>query len=166
MAGPRWTRVCRRVRYWLSYRRRAGWLSEEIGDYPLMALVVRTALPEDELTAEVREALRPVDPNLPVHAFQPLQDLVDRAVSPRMFLVVLLAGFTGFALLLASLGIYAVISQSVQQRTQDRILLGTLGVAVAGLGLGLGISRIFTAALASLLFDVTPGDPAPPALIR
>lgn len=145
-------------------------------DYSQIDLVVRTALPEDALAAEVRAALRPVDPNLPVHAFQPLQDLVDRAVSPRRFLVVLLAGFAGFALLLASLGIYAVISQSVNQRTQEigirmalgasaadvqrRVLFGTLGLVGLGLGLGLAISRVLTAALGSLLFGVTSGDPA------
>jgi predicted permease len=148
----------------------------QTADYSLIDLVVRTALPEDVLTAEVRAALRPVDPNLPVYAFQPLQDLVDRAVSPRRFLVVLLAGFAGFALLLASLGIYAVISQSVNQRTQEigirmalgasatdvqrRILLGTLGLAAIGLSLGLVISRLLTAALGSFLFGITPGDPA------
>jgi hypothetical protein len=51
--------------------------------------------------------------HLPVREFRSLQDLVDRAVSPRRFLVMLLGGFAGFALLLASLGIYAVISYSV-----------------------------------------------------
>jgi predicted permease len=148
----------------------------QTADYSLMDLVVRTSLPEEELTSQVRAALRPIDPNLPVHAFQPLQELVDRAVSPRKFLVVLLAGFAGFALLLASLGIYAVISQSVNQRTQEigirmalgasaadvqrRILLDTLGLAGIGLVLGLAISRILTAALGSLLFGVTAGDPA------
>jgi predicted permease len=148
----------------------------QTADYSLIDLVVRTPLPDDVLTAEVRAALRPVDPNLPVYAFQPLQDLVDRAVSPRKFLVVLLAGFAGFALLLASLGIYAVISQSVNQRTQEigirmalgasatdvqrRILLGTLGLAAIGLSLGLVISRLLTAALGSFLFGITPGDPA------
>ena len=148
----------------------------QTSDYEQMDLVVRTTLPIEALTTQVRAALRPVDPNLPVHAFQPLQDLVDRAVSPRKFLVVLLGGFAGFALLLASLGIYAVISQSVNQRTQEigirmalgasatdvqgRILLGTLGLAGLGLGLGLVISRLLTAALGSLLFGVTPGDPA------
>jgi predicted permease len=148
----------------------------QTADYSLMDLVVRTALPGDELTSQVRAALRPIDPNLPVHAFQPLQELVDRAVSPRKFLVVLLAGFAGFALLLASLGIYAVISQSVNQRTQEigirmalgasatdvqrRVLLDTLALAGLGLVLGLGISRILTAALATLLFGITPGDPA------
>lgn len=103
------------------------------------------------------------------------QDLVDRAVSPRRFLVVLLAGFAGFALALASLGIYAVISFSVSQRVQEigirmalgaspsdlqiRILLRTLALAASGLALGIAASRPLTGALRSLLFGVTPGDP-------
>lgn len=148
----------------------------QTSDYANMQLVVRTTLAEDALAAEIRTALRPIDPNLPVRAFQPLQDLVDRAVSPRRFVVVLLAGFAAFALLLASLGIYSVISQSVTQRTQEigirlalgaqaadvqrRVLLGTLGLAGLGLAVGLVLSRLLTTALGSLLFGVTPGDPA------
>ena len=73
-------------------------------DYSAMELVVRTALPPDGLAAAIRTALRPIDPNLPIGQFQTLQDLVDQAVSPRRFLVMLLAGFAAFALLLASLG--------------------------------------------------------------
>jgi ABC-type antimicrobial peptide transport system permease subunit len=112
---------------------------------------------------------------LPVREFTTLQELVDKAVSPRRFLVLLLAGFAGFALILASLGIYAVISYSVSQRVQEigirmalgasathlqsRILLRTLGLAAAGLALGMAASRALTSALGSLLFGVTPGDP-------
>jgi predicted permease len=144
-------------------------------DYSAMNLVVRTVLPPDQLAAGVRAALRPLDPNLPVCEFTTLQDLVEKAVSPRRFLVVLLAGFAGFALLLASLGIYAVISYSVNQRVQEigirmalgasaadlqrRILLHTLGLAALGLAVGLAASRVLTDALGSLLFGVTPGDP-------
>lgn len=147
----------------------------QTGDYPAINLVVRTALPPDRLGAVVRAALLPVDPNLPVSEFTTLQDLVDRAVSPRRFLALLLAGFAGFALLLASLGIYAVISYSVNQRVQEigirmalgasavdlqnRILLQTLGLAALGLALGMVASRVLTRALGSLLFGVTPGDP-------
>ena len=63
----------------------------QTGDYAAMQLVVRTALPPDSLAAGIRTALRPIDPNLPVREFVTFQDLVDRAVSPRRFLVVLLA---------------------------------------------------------------------------
>jgi predicted permease len=144
-------------------------------DYAAMQLVVRTALPPDSLAAGIRTALRPIDPNLPVREFVTFQDLVDKAVSPRRFLVLLLAGFAAFALILASLGIYAVISYSVSQRVQEigirmalgasatnlqsRILLHTLGLAALGLALGMAGSRALTGALESLLFGVTPGDP-------
>jgi predicted permease len=147
----------------------------QTGDYAAMQLVVRTALPPDTLAAGIRTALRPIDPNLPVREFVTFQDLVDKAVSPRRFLVLLLAGFAAFALILASLGIYAVISYSVSQRVQEigirmalgasatdlqsRILLRTLGLAALGLALGMTASRAVTSALGSLLFGVTPGDP-------
>jgi putative ABC transport system permease protein len=144
-------------------------------DYPAMNLVVRTVLPPERLAAGIRAALKPLDPNLPVREFQPMQELVDKAVSPRRFLVLLLAGFAGFALLLASLGIYAIISYSVNQRVQEigirmalgasainlqnRILLRTLGLAALGLALGMAASRALTGTLESLLFGVSPGDP-------
>jgi predicted permease len=147
----------------------------QTSDYSSTELVVRTTLPPDRLAAEVRSALRPVDPNLPASKFQTLQELVDKAVSPRRFLVLLLTGFAGFALLLASLGIYAVISYSVNRRAQEigirmalgasasglqaRILWQTLGLAAVGLAIGLIVSRGLASALESLLFGVTPGDP-------
>ena len=147
----------------------------QTGDYSAMNLVVRTVLPLERLAAGVRAALRPIDPNLPIREFTTLQELVDKAVSPRRFLVLLLAGFAGFALLLASLGIYGVISYSVNQRVQEigirmalgasakdlqgRILLRTLGLAALGLALGMAASRALTGALESLLFGVTSGDP-------
>jgi predicted permease len=147
----------------------------QTGDYAAMQLVVRTALPPDSLAAGIRTALRPIDPNLPVREFVTFQDLVDRAVSPRRFLVLLLAGFAAFALILASLGIYAVISFSVSQRVQEigirmalgasatdlqrRIVLRTLGLAAVGLALGMAGSRVLSSALGSLLFGITTGDP-------
>jgi predicted permease len=147
----------------------------QTGDYAAMQLVVRTALPPDRLAAGIRTALRPIDPNLPVREFQTLQDLVDKAVSPRRFVVLLLSGFAAFALVLSSLGIYAVISYSVSQRVHEigirmalgasaqdlrsRIILRTLGLAALGLALGMAASRALSSALGSLLFGVTSGDP-------
>jgi ABC-type antimicrobial peptide transport system permease subunit len=138
--------------------------------------VVRTALPPESLAAGIRTALRPIDPNLPVTEFQTFQELVDKAVSPRRFLVILLAGFAGFALLLASLGIYALISYSVSQRTKEigiRMALGasaglvqrsvltkTLQLALAGVALGTIGSIALGKWIGSLLFGTTPTDPA------
>ena len=147
----------------------------QTADYAAMQLVVRTALPPDSVASGLRTALRPIDPNLPVRDFVNLQDLVDRAVSPRRFLVLLLAGFAAFALILASLGIYAVISFSVSQRVQEigirmtlgasprdvqiGIVLRTFALAALGLVLGMTASRALASALGSLLFGITTGDP-------
>jgi ABC-type antimicrobial peptide transport system permease subunit len=111
-----------------------------------------------------------------VHDFQTFQELVEKAVSPRRALLLLLGGFAGFALVLASLGIYAVISYSVNQRVQEigirmalgatsgdlqsRIVLRTLGLTALGLLLGLVASRALSRGLGSLLYGVTAGDPA------
>jgi predicted permease len=145
-------------------------------DYPAMELVVRTTVPPEAVAPGLRTALRSVDPNLPISELKSLQDLVDKAVSPRRFLVTLLGGFAAFALLLASLGIYAVISYAVSQRVQEigirmalgaapaelqrRFLLGTFGLAGLGLALGMVASRALSTTLGSLLFGVTAGDPA------
>jgi ABC-type antimicrobial peptide transport system permease subunit len=148
----------------------------QTSDYAAMELVVRTALPPEQLATGIRAALRPIDPNLPVAEFQTLQDLVGKAVSPRRFLMVLLAGFSAFALALASLGIYAVTSYAVSRRVQEigirmalgasagdvqrSILLQTIRVAAVGLALGMAASRILSSALGGMLFGVTAGDPA------
>ena len=148
----------------------------QTGDYAAMRLVVRTKLPPDSLAASIRVALRPVDSNLPVTEFQTMQGLVDKVVSPRRFLVMLLSGFAGFALLLASLGIYALISYSVHQRTKEigiRMALGansglvlrgvlatTLRLALAGVALGTLGSFALSKWIQSLLFGTTPTNPA------
>ncbi len=138
-------------------------------------LVVRTALPPESLANAVRGSLREVDSKLPIGQFTTLETFVNKVVSPRRFLAMLLAGFAGFALLLASLGIYALISYSVNQRVREigirmalgasaanvraSILIRTLTLAAAGLALGLVVSRMLTAAIAGFLYGVTPGDP-------
>jgi predicted permease len=148
----------------------------QTGDYAAMKLVVRTALPPDSLAAGIRTALRPIDPNLPVTEFQTLQGLVDRVMSPRRFLLILLSAFAGFALLLASLGIYALISYSVNQRTKEigicmalgaspgrvrrGVLARTLGLALAGVALGILVSFALSKWIESLLFGTAPTTPA------
>jgi predicted permease len=144
-------------------------------DYGTVDLVVRTSLRTAELASSLREALRPIEPDLPTANLRTLQTLVDRAVSPRRFVVLLLGGFAGFALVLASLGIYAVISYSVNQRTQEigirmalgasaerlerSILFETLGLAGIGMLVGVVASWVLARALGGLLFGVTSSDP-------
>lgn len=137
-------------------------------------LVVRTKLPPEAVAPGVRAALRQVDASLPTAEFRTLDDVVDRAVSPRRFVVMLLGGFAVLALFLASLGIYGVVSYSVNQRTQEigirmalgasaghvqfRVLRETVALALMGTLLGvvgsIGVARL----LESLLFGVKPGD--------
>jgi len=144
-------------------------------DISSLDLVIRTSLAPGELAASVRAALKPAAPNLPGKDFRTLQQLVDKAVSPRRFVVLLLGGFALFALLLASLGIYGVVSYGVNQRTQEigiRMALGasaaklqagiiaqTLRLAAVGMLIGAAASRVLAQALGGLLFGVTATDP-------
>jgi predicted permease len=144
-------------------------------DWASLDLVVRTTLPPSQLATAIRAALKPIQPNLPGNDFRSLQQLVDKAVSPRRFVVLLLGGFALFALILASLGIYGVISYSVTQRTQEigirmalgasaanlqmRILVHTLILAAVGIVLGMGASWALARALRGFLFGVTSTDP-------
>ena len=144
-------------------------------DYSSVDLVVRTTLAPTQLAPAVRQTLRAIDPTQPANEFRMLREVVDRAVSPRRFLAVLLGGFSGFALILAVLGIYGVISYSVNQRTQEigirmalgaspgdvqaRILSQTLRLAGFGMVVGLAGSWVLSRTISGLLFGVTPTDP-------
>jgi predicted permease len=144
-------------------------------DYGVVDLVVRSSLPTGELASRLREALLPIEPNLPTANLRTMQTVVDRAASPRRFTVILLGGFAGFALVLASLGIYAVISYSVSQRKNEigiRMALGASPATVrqlilgetmrlAGIGAAIGLVGALLASrlAASLLYGVTATDP-------
>jgi predicted permease len=139
-------------------------------------LVVRTTLPVATLASTVRNALKPLQPDLPGNDFRTIQGLVDKSVSPRRFVALLLAGFATFALVLASLGIYGVVSYSVGQRAQEigirmalgasagqlqrRIVLQTLGLAAIGMTIGAVGAWLLARAMGSLLFGLTASDPA------
>ena len=144
-------------------------------DWGSMDMVVRAKRPIQSLVSSVRSAMQSVDPDLPNSEFQTLEQLVDQAVSPRRFVTMLLGGFSFLALILASLGIYGVISYSVSQRTNEigiRIALGApmravlkliigQGVKLTTIGLGIGLAGAFalTRVLSSLLFGVGASDP-------
>jgi predicted permease len=145
-------------------------------DWSSVDLVVRTTGAQGEIAGGVRDALKQVAPNISPKEFRPLERLVDKSVSPRRFVVTLLGGFAVFALILASLGIYALISYSVTQRTQEigiRMALGasagdlqagiifeTLRLAAAGMLVGATAAWLLARLLRGLLFGVTATDPA------
>src|SRR5207302_10860029 len=115
-------------------------------------LIVRSKLNPTELATTVISALRELNPNQPAAEFQPIQQIVDRAVSPRRFFMLLVLFFAGLGLTLAALGVYGVISYSVTRRTQEigiRMALGATHTRVqldvlrhalwpALLGIGIG----------------------------
>jgi len=149
---------------------------QQQGDWGSLDLVVRSKLPAEVLAASVRDALREVDPSLPRSEYQTLDAIVQRAVSPRRFLLVLLGAFALAALLLAALGIYGVVSYTVSQRAREigiRMALGESAAQVrsrvvgktlrlAGVGVVAGSLGAFALSqlMASLLYEVSPTDPA------
>jgi len=147
----------------------------QTGDYASLDLVVRGAIPTAALAAGVRAALRGVDSGLPLAEFRTMEDLIDHSVFARRFTVLLVAGFAGFGLILSCLGLYAVISYSVSQRTQEigirmalgatpgnlrTTIFGETGVLVMlGIAAGLPASWMASRAIRGLLFDVPASDP-------
>jgi predicted permease len=137
-------------------------------------LVVRTRVATASLTSSVLGALRSLNPSQPASEFRPLQSLVDHAVSPRRFFVLLVTIFAGLGVLLAALGIYGVISYSVTQKTQEigvrmalgasagrvlrHVLANTLRLTLAGVVLGTAASMAVAHLIASLLFSTSPWD--------
>jgi len=147
----------------------------QCGDRTSHDLVVRSRLAVGPLAGVIREELKPLAPNLAGGDFRTLQGIVDKSVSSRRFTVLLLSAFAAFALVLASLGIYALISYSVDQRTQEigiRMALGATGfdvqrqivgqtIRLTALGIlaGAAASWVLARGLEGLLFEVTAGDP-------
>jgi ABC-type antimicrobial peptide transport system permease subunit len=144
-------------------------------DYASMHLVVRGTLPAATMAAAVRNTLLPLDPSIPANEFVQLRQLVDRSISPRRFVASLLAGFAAFALVLAGLGIYAVIAYAVGQQRQEigirmalgasggeiqaRVLRRTLLLASVGVGTGALVAWVLSGLVAVLLYGVTTADP-------
>jgi len=144
-------------------------------DYSSLTLIVRTSMEPTSLARTLRRTLTPVTPNLATNEVQTLDNIVDRAVSPRRFFTLLLGGFSVFALALALLGIYGVISYTVTHRTQEiglrialgatamqvqrRIIIETVQLAAMGIVLGSLGAWLASRALSGFLFGVTSGDP-------
>ena len=138
-------------------------------------LVVRSRIAPAALATSVMRTLRDINPGQSASEFMPIQGLVDHATSPRRFFALLVGVFAGLGLLLASLGIFGVISYSVTRQTQEigiRMALGatrsrvlvdvisrTLRLALIGTGIGVIASVVVARMIASLLFHTDSTDP-------
>jgi ABC-type antimicrobial peptide transport system permease subunit len=147
--------------------------------------VLRTTLRKSALEPQIRHQVESVDTKLPVYDVASMNELLDRSLASRRFSAQLVGGFAGVALLLASIGIYGVLSYTVGQRSREiglRMALGaeradilklvvTSGVVLSIVGIVAGVILAASAAslMASLLYGVRPHDPvvflAVPALL-
>jgi putative ABC transport system permease protein len=144
--------------------------------YPEMTYVVRTNGDPLNLAAAARREIQAIDKDQPVAEVRTMQSWLDEATARSRFGTLLLGIFAALALVLASIGIYGVMSYSVTQRTHEigiRIALGAktrdvlklilgrgLALTLIGVALGLVASLALTRLLSSLLFGISATDPA------
>ena len=137
---------------------------------------VRSSGDPASLVPTVRREVAQMDASLPVSSLRPMQDYVEDALAGPRLSLLLMQGVGGLALLLATIGIYGVISYSVSQREREfgvRIALGEAptrltrrvvlqGARLVGVSVALGLvgAALATRLLAGLLYGVSPGDPA------
>ena len=142
---------------------------------PAMAVHVRTSGNPREAAAAVRREVQALDPNLPAFHVMSLADNIDISLFPSRFGAVLLGVFGFLALLIASIGIYGVMSYGVSERTHEmgiRMALGAragdvlrlvisqgMWLALIGVAIGAGLAWGVTRMVKSYLYDVSVTDP-------
>jgi putative ABC transport system permease protein len=138
-------------------------------------IVLRSAMPAEQMENALRATVRSIDPLLPLTQVQAMEQAVSNSEAPRRFNTVLISSFAFAAVLLAVLGIYSVIAFSVASRVQEMAIRMTLGsqrstivrlvvgsgakLAVIGCVLGLAGAAAASGLLRSMLFGVSPFDP-------
>ncbi len=139
-----------------------------------LAIFLRGQLDPSAISAQMREQVQSVDPELPVFRAETLDDVLASSLSVRRFSMEMVAFFAATALLLAGLGIYGTISNVVNEQRREiaiRLALGAqrgnilkmvlrrgLGLAAAGAGLGVAGALIVSHLMAGLLYGVSPTD--------
>ena len=141
-----------------------------------MTLLIRAASDRAALTAAVRKLAAEIDKNQPLYQVLTMEEILAGRSAFSRFYMSLLAVFAAVALALAAIGIYGVMTYTVNERTHEigiRMALGAgpaavlrlvlrqgLKLALVGLALGLIASLAVTRVLANFLYDVKPTDPA------
>lgn len=146
-----------------------------------MTLAVRTTTEPLAQVAAIRQIVTVLDQNLPVSNVETMEQLTVESIGPERFTLLLFGVFAGLALLLASAGIYGVMSYSVVQRTQEigvrmalgaqthtvlRLVIGQ-GMKLIGIGVALGLAGalLLSRLMKTLLFGVSATDPLTFAVI-
>jgi putative ABC transport system permease protein len=140
-----------------------------------MYAVVRTKADPASVMGGTRQAIRGLDPDLPVTEAASLATLRDNSMAQPRFSMLLIVSFAVLALLLACIGLYGVISYSVMQRTQEigvRMALGAQrgtvfkmilgqGARLAGIGIAIGVlaALVLTRLLSSFVYGIRVTDP-------
>jgi putative ABC transport system permease protein len=148
---------------------------EQVGSFAANAVVVRTQVDPLSLGTGVRKVVWEIDKDQPVSDIRSMEEIVSRAVARQRFSMMLFGIFATLALVLASVGIYGVMSYSMAQRTREigiRMALGAqrkdvlkmavgqgLKLVLIGVGIGLAAAFVLTRVMASLLFGVSATDP-------
>lgn len=138
-------------------------------------ILVRTNITPAAMTSTVRDAVRAVDPGLPLLQPQALSTRIAQTVADQKLALVLLGGFAALALLLASLGVYSVMAHLVAVRTSEiglRMALGaapsavmgmvlahSLRLTLVGIVIGIGGALAVTRLMRQTLFEVDAADP-------
>ena len=141
-----------------------------------MTLLVRASGDPLALAPAVREALSEVDPDAPLAEIRTMQDVVDASLAGRRHRALIVGLFSAFALALALVGVYGVVSYSVTRQTAEiglrkalgaraadtaRLVLGRISAVVAvGAAAGVGASLLLTELVRDQLFGVQAGDPS------
>jgi putative ABC transport system permease protein len=139
-----------------------------------MNLLVRTEVPPQAAISTVRAQIAAVDSGQPINDIQSADQLIDSSRAQPLFMMLLIAGFSATALVLAIIGVYGVLSYSVAQRRQEfgiRLALGAdptdilrmvmrqgLFLAVIGIAAGLGAALVLTRLLGSALYQTGSRD--------
>jgi predicted permease len=139
------------------------------------AWIVRTSMDPLTMASAVRREVMAVDSQQAVFEFRSMQQVLEKSMATRGFILLLLSIFAGVALLLAAIGIYGVMAYDVEQRTHEigiRVALGAdradvvalvvrHGMLLAGIGVAIGLAAAFgvTRVLTALLYGVKATDP-------
>jgi ABC-type antimicrobial peptide transport system permease subunit len=156
-------------------------LEKEIGHYASPTdlngnggyIVLRSALPSEQVENGLRGTVRFIDVLLPLTQVQTMEEVVSLSEAPRRFNTVVISSFAFAAVMLAVLGIYSIIASSVASRVQEmaiRMALGSQcshivrlilmsGLKLAAIGSVLGLAAAASNVLQSFLFQVSPFDP-------